>query len=108
MFENYTLEEKVAAFDSALNSLNYRPEFTNKLRDIIMLLVDRIQDLKPINITRGLTHITLLSSSQAQELADRYFEYLTEGKHKTPFERRFGNKLSESDVKRIINKILNT
>ena len=106
MFENYTLEEKIAAFDLALNSLNYRPEFTNKLRDIIMLLVDRIQDLKPINITRGLTHNTLLSSSQDQELADRYFEYLTEGKHKTSFERRFGSKLSESDIRRIIKKVL--
>ena len=106
MFENYSLEEKIAAFESALDSLNYKPAFTNKLKEIIMSLVDRTQDLKPINITRGLTHNTLLSSSEAQELADRYFEYLTEGKHKTSFERMFANKLKESDIRRIVKKVL--
>lgn len=106
MFENYSLEEKIVAFELALNSLNYKPEFTDKLRNTMMSFVERIQDLKPINITRGLTHNTLLSSSEAQELADRYFEYLTEGKHKTHYERRFGNKLSESDIRRIIKKVL--
>ena len=106
MFENYSLEEKIVAFESALNSMDYKPEFANKLREIIMSLIDRIQDLKPLNISRALAHNTLLSSSAAQELADRYFEYLTEGKHKTSFERIFGGKLKESDIRRIAKKVL--
>ena len=82
MFENYTLEEKLEAFDKALESMNFRPEFQEKLRNVILEISSRIQDLRPINIARGLSHITLLSSHQAQEVADRFFEYLTEGKHK--------------------------
>jgi hypothetical protein len=107
MFENYTLEEKIEAFDKALNSMNFRPEFQEKLRNVILEISSRINDLKPINITRGLSHVTLLSSHQAQEVADRFFEYLTEGKHKTSFERIFPKKLSESDIKRIVSKVLN-
>ena len=106
MFENYTLEEKLEAFDKALESMNFRPEFQEKLRNIILEISSRIQDLRPINIARGLSHITLLSSHQAQEVADRFFEYLTEGKHKTSIERMFPKKLSESDIKRIVNKVL--
>ena len=106
MFENYTLEEKLEAFDKALESMNFRPEFQEKLRNVILEISSRIQDLRPINIARGLSHITLLSSHQAQEVADRFFEYLTEGKHKTSIERMFPKKLSESDIKRIVNKVL--
>lgn len=106
MFENYTLEEKLEAFDKALESMNFRPEFQEKLRNVILEISSRIQDLRPINIARGLSHITLLSSHQAQEVADRFFEYLTEGKHKTSIERMFPKKISESDIKRIVNKVL--
>ena len=106
MFENYTLEEKLKAFDKALESMNFKPEFQEKLRNTILDISSRINDLKPINISRGLTHISLLSSFQAQEIADRFFEYLTEGKHKTSVERMFPKKLGESDIQRIITKVL--
>ena len=106
MFENYSLEEKKDAFVKALDTMNFREEFTNKLKDVVMELADRIQDLRPINISRSLSHNTLLSSHQAQELADRFFEILTEGKHKTSFERLFPKKLKESDINRIVKKVL--
>jgi hypothetical protein len=71
-----------------------------------MEIADRLGDLRPINIARSLAHNTLLSQYQAQELADRFFEILTEGKHKTSFERMFPNKLKESDLNRIVKKVL--
>jgi hypothetical protein len=73
-----------------------------------MEITDRLGDLRPINISRSLTHNTLLSQYQAQELADRFFEILTEGKHKTSFERMFPHKLKESDINRIVKKLLHS
>jgi predicted Zn-dependent protease with MMP-like domain len=108
MFENYSLEEKKDAFEKALSTMNLRQEFADKLKDIVMEIADRLGDLRPINIARSLAHNTLLSQYQAQELADRFFEILTEGKHKTSFERMFPNKLKESDINRIVKKLLHS
>jgi hypothetical protein len=107
MFENYSLEEKIEAFENALKSMDFKPSFENLIRTTVLNIVSVINDLKPINIERGTRHNTMLTQYQSEELAQRFVEYLTMKKHRTSVERMSSRKLNESDIRRIVSKVLN-
>jgi hypothetical protein len=77
------------------------------IRTAVFDIVKRIDDLKPINIERGTRHNTMLTQSQSEELAQRFVEYLTMKKHQNSVERMLSRKLKESDIRRIVSKVLN-
>ena len=81
------IQEKIDAFEKALKSMDFKPEFEEKLRNAVLPIVERIGDLQPLNIQRATTHITLLCPYQAQELAKRFEEILETGSYLNPIDR---------------------
>ena len=52
------IQEKLDAFEKALKSMDFKPEFEEKLKNAVLPIVERIGDLQPLNIQRATTHIT--------------------------------------------------
>jgi hypothetical protein len=86
------IQEKLDAFEKALKSMDFKPEFEEKLRNAVLPIVERIGDLQPLNIQRATTHITLLFPYQAQELANRFEEILETGSYSNPIDRFWKNR----------------
>jgi hypothetical protein len=86
------INEKLESFEKALKSMDFKPEFEEKLRNVVLPIVERTGDLLPINIFRATNHVSMLFPYQAEELAKRFEEILETGTYSNPIDRFWKNR----------------
>ena len=79
-------------FEAALDDMKFRPEFRNKLYSIVEEFYDRFGSLNGTQIFRLTNHITLLSGSDAEELANKFNDLKVYGQTYNRVSRYFRDK----------------
>ena len=79
-------------FEAALDDMKFRPEFRNKLYSIVEEFYDRFGSLNETQIFRLTNHITLLSGSDAEELANKFNDLKVYGQTYNKVSRYFRDK----------------